>query len=99
MNREEDKRRAIDTFATQLDATPHQRRRATHLLIDVLDIEKNFGSYNTEQIALGVLSVVIQDEDGRLLTDEDAYVDLRNALDISASGITRIRRTVRQLLE
>jgi len=99
MNREEDKRRAVDTFAAHLDATPHQRRRATHILIDVLNIGKNFGSYNTEQIAFGVLNVVIQNEDNRLLTDEDQYVQLRNDLNLSASGITQIRRTVRKLLE
>jgi hypothetical protein len=98
MNREEDKRRAIGTYATYLGASDHQRRRAMHILVDVLDIEKNFGSYNTEQIAFGVLNVVIQNQDERLLTDEDAYTQLRSDLELSASGAARIRQTVRELL-
>lgn len=59
-NREEDKRRMIETYATNLDMAQSQKNRAEHLFMDVLTIN-TFGHYSSEQVALGVLNVVARE--------------------------------------
>lgn len=73
-NREEWKRRIITTYATALDMTPAQQKRAKHLFLDVLVIN-TFGPYASEEVALGVLNVVAR-EDGWQLEDNEKFHEL-----------------------
>jgi len=73
-NREEWKRRAITTYAANMDMTNAQKERAKHLFIDVLTIN-TFGHYSSEQVALAVLNVVAR-EDGWRLEDDSQFHSL-----------------------
>lgn len=73
-NREEWKRRIITTYATALDMTSAQRKRAKHLFMDVLIIN-TFGPYSSEEVALGVLNVVAR-EDGWQMEDNEKFHEL-----------------------
>lgn len=100
-NREEWKRRVITAYAANLDMTNAQKERATHLFMDVLEIN-SFGNYASEQVALGVLNVVAQ-EDGWFLEDEaqfhDLMIDCGMADDEDVPNMSRLstlRRMVRE---
>lgn len=100
-NREEWKRRVITAYAANLDMADAQKERATHLFMDVLKIN-SFGNYASEQVALGVLNVVAQ-EDGWFLEDEgqfhDLMIDCGMADDEDVPNMSRLstlRRMVRE---
>lgn len=73
-NREEWKRRIIETYAANLGMTDAQKQRAKYLFLDVLEIN-TFGHYASEQVALGVLNCVAR-EDGWKLEDNKNFHDL-----------------------
>lgn len=81
-NREEWKRRIIETYSANLGMTRAQKERAQHLFLDVLTIN-SFGHYSSEQVALAVLNVVAR-EDGWRLEDDSGFHDLMVECEITS---------------
>jgi hypothetical protein len=82
-NREEWKRRIIETYSTNLSMNTAQKNRAEHLFMDVLTIN-SFGHYSSEQVALAVLNVVAR-EDGWQLEENSGFHDLMVECDITSN--------------
>jgi hypothetical protein len=70
-NNEEDKRRTVGTFCSQLGLTDAQKSRIQHLIIDVMSVN-SFGHYSIEQVVLATINVIAR-EDGRYIEDETPF--------------------------
>lgn len=95
-NRTEWQRRVVATQAAQLELTPHQKERAKHLILDVLEINR-FAKFSIEEVSLAVISIVAN-EDGRWIRDEDQYKQLLREVGMSIDGVTRARKMARKHL-
>lgn len=92
-NREEWQRRVITTYSSQVELSPAQKKRAKHLVMDVLNINK-FGPYSVEKVAIGVVNVVAR-EDGRWIEDEERFRDLMS--DVGIENMDKLK-SIRQLV-
>lgn len=96
-NYEEDKRRIVGVFASQLELTRSQKQRCEHLMLDVLSVN-SFGQYSMEQVSLAVVNVVAR-EDGRWIEDENQFRDLMDKADVQEMDtMKRLRSLVRERL-
>lgn len=73
-NHEEDKRRLIGAYTSQMSLSPAQKQRVEHLVLDVMSVN-SFGHYSMEQVILATINVVVR-EDGRLIEDESEFRSL-----------------------
>lgn len=87
-----DMRRITKTFCSQVDMRERQQERVQWVMDD-MDIN-SFGSYSTEKVLLGVMSLVAN-EDRRLLRDEEQFHDLVLAVDMTMDEVKRVRQLIR----
>lgn len=73
-NREEWKRRVVDTFTSRLELTDYQCKRTEHIVMDVLSIN-SFGHFSVEQVTIGVINCVARG-DGRRIEKEEQFCEL-----------------------
>lgn len=90
-NHEEDKRRLVSIYSSQLNLTDAQKERVEHLTMDVVDIN-SFGHYSMEQVILTVINVVTR-EDGRWIEDEDRFREFMERVGITnSSGVADLNK-------
>lgn len=94
-NHEEDQRRIIGTFASQLGLTSRQKERVEHLVMDVMSVN-SFGRYSMEQVTLATINVVVR-EDGRWIEDEEQFRDYMQQVGLTdLNTLKRLRELVRE---
>jgi hypothetical protein len=99
-NREEDRRRDIEIFASQLSLTGHQKRRTTHLVLDVLDVN-SYGNYAAEEVILGVITYVCMEDmgaDGTHVDDRDTFHELVDQVGTTMERVKGARQLTRDRL-
>lgn len=84
--RKMDNQRWMDTFASKLDLTSHQRKRVERIIKSVrLD---HFASYTVEIIVLAAIKIVTKDDD-RHVSQEKTFLNLIESIDYSQHDIKR----------
>lgn len=107
-HRAADVQRDLGTFGSQLGATVHQRERARWLL-DAIGIDSLARNYESGVAVLAALSVAIDEERTHLARDathepqsvqsvtrDEQYVQLRESLGVSSSGMHTVRDLIRE---
>lgn len=100
-NHKEWKRRLVGTLTSQMEMTKHQQSRVKHLVLDVLDIN-SFGPYKTEEVILGVMSMVAREDmsrHGKHLDDRKDFINLCHSVDTSLENVRRCRELVSERLD
>jgi len=87
-----DMRRITKTFCSQVELNSRQQERVQWVMDD-MDIN-SFGSYSTEKVLLGVMSLVAN-EDRRLLRDEDSFRGLVVSVEMTMDEVKRVRQLIR----
>lgn len=90
-NREEDRRRDIETIASQLELTSHQKRRATHIILDVVSID-SYGNYSAEEVILGVITYVCMEDMGANGVHVDDRGDFHSFVDTLDTDMERVKK-------
>lgn len=88
-----DTRRWSDTFTSQLEMTPHQRRRVECIVEDLT--MSHMAHYSAQEVILGTITIVAN-EDNRFVRDEQAFKELVEDVGSDMYTIKRIRGLVRQ---
>lgn len=99
-NYREDKRRLVGTICSQLDVTPHQKRRVEHIVLDVVSVN-SYGNYSTEEVVLGVITYVCMEDmgaDGVHVDDRKVFLDLAEDVNTSMKRVKGARKITRRRL-
>lgn len=99
-NREEDRRRDVETFCSQLDLTPHQKKRVKHIILDVVSIN-SYGNYSAEEVILGAITYVCMEdlgESGVHVDDRKDFHRLVSELDTDMQRVKGARKLTRKKL-
>ncbi|WP_226041183.1 hypothetical protein [Natrinema sp. DC36] len=95
-NREEWKRRIVDTYTSHLDLTRYQKQRVKHLTLDVMHIN-SFGHFSIEQIVLGIINRVAR-EDDRWIEDEKGFQNLCIDVGFEEGEVAGQMKTLRSMV-
>lgn len=94
--RHSDLLREIDTIATTLEITPHQRARCKDI-IDSIGSTRSVGACDWRVVIVATITIVVN-RDNRHIQRESCYSELMGAMPISRSSVHSVRDTLRTSL-
>lgn len=100
-NREEDRRRDIEVFSSQLGLTKHQKRRVMHIVLDVISVN-SYGNYSAEEVILGVITYVCMEDmgvNGVHVDDREKFHELVGDMDTNMNRVKGARQITRRRLK
>ena len=92
-NYKADRRRMIHTFTNQCELSRHQSERVQEI-IDSISIN-TFGHYSTESVIVAAISLAANEE-GRVVRDEDTFIELTKAIGMDYNKLRRVRQLIRE---